>query len=96
MAEEAIELHLEGLIEGGLPVPEPGKIEQHQRNRNYRGGTWAVVKIDPGGLRLRAKRINVTIPERILDSIDRFATQHGETRSGLLVKAVTHYIREAS
>jgi len=96
MVKEAIELHVEGLIEEGQPVPEPTPIEAHRRKRAYHGGTWAVVSIDPLSLRLRSKRINVTIPERVLDAIDRYAATHGESRSGLLVKAVTRYIREAS
>lgn len=96
MAKEAIELHVEGLIEEGEPVPEPTSIEAHRKKRIYRGGTWAVVSIDPSSLRLRTKRINVTIPERILDVVDRYAAKHGESRSGLLVKAVTRYIRDAS
>lgn len=96
MAKEAIELHVEGLIEEGEAVPEPSSIEKHRRKRICRGGTWAIVSIDPSSLRLRTKRINVTIPERILDAVDRHAAKYGESRSGLLVKAVTRYIREAS
>ena len=30
--------------------------------------------------------------ERVVDAVDRYAAQHGETRSGLLVRAVTAYI----
>jgi predicted RNase H-like HicB family nuclease len=84
MAKEAIELHLEGLIDEGLPVPRPGSVEQHNRRAKYRGGAWAVVTIDPAGLRASAKRINITIPERILDAIDRFTQERGQTRSGFL------------
>lgn len=91
-AREAIELHVEGLIEEGHPVPKPGSIEQHQRNPEYRGGTWAVVSVDPSSLRLKAVRINITVPERVLDAVDRFAVAHGQTRSGLLVEAVTNYM----
>jgi predicted RNase H-like HicB family nuclease len=91
-AREAIELHVEGLLDEGQPVPKPGTIERHQRNPDYRGGTWAVVSMEPSSLRLKAVRINVTVPERVLDAVDRFALEHGQTRSGLLVEAVTNYI----
>jgi predicted RNase H-like HicB family nuclease len=91
-AREAIELHVEGLIEEGLPVPRPGTIEQHRRKAEYRGGTWAVVGIDPSSLRLRAVRINITVPQRVLDAVDRFASAAGKTRSGLLVEAVANYM----
>jgi len=92
MAKEAIELHLEGLIEDGTPIPRPGRIEQHRRRKDYRGGTWAVVSIDPSGLRVHAKRINITVPERVLDAIDRFAEEHGQTRSGLLTEAAVAFM----
>jgi len=47
MAREAIELHLEGLSQEGLPVPMPGTVEQHKKNPNYTGGAWAVVSLEP-------------------------------------------------
>lgn len=93
MAQEAIELYMEYLIEEGKAVPQPGTIEDHKSKRDYVGGTWAVVMIDPSRLRLNAKRINITMPLRVLDAVDRFAADHGNTRSGLLVQAVTDYMR---
>lgn len=91
-AKEAIELHVEGLIAEGQAVPSPGTIDQHQADADYEGGLWAVVSIDDATLRQRAVRINITVPERVLDAVDRYATQVGETRSGLLVRAVTQLI----
>ena len=92
MAKEAIELHIEGLIEEGEVVPEPSDIQAHQDHPDYRGAVWAIVSINPSDLRIRAKRINITMPERVLDAVDRFARSHNETRSGLLTKAVNAYI----
>ncbi len=92
MAAEAIELHLEGLSEAGQAIPRPESIERHQSNRDYRGGIWAMVAIDEGTLRTKVVRLNITMPERVLDAVDRFAAKHGETRSGLLVRAVTSFI----
>jgi len=89
MAREAIELHIEGLIVDGRAVPRPGSIEAHRRKTLYKGGVWALVSIDESSLRVGAKRINVTMPERVLDAVDRHARREGETRSGLLVRAVT-------
>jgi predicted RNase H-like HicB family nuclease len=94
MAREAIELHLEGLIEEGQPVPTPRPIEQSRKDPIYRGGTWAVVSIDPACLRVNAKRINITMPQRILDAVDRHAAAEYETRSGLLTKAAVRYLAE--
>jgi metal-responsive CopG/Arc/MetJ family transcriptional regulator len=54
-----------------------------------------VVSIDPGSLRTKAVRVNITVPERVLDAMDRFARSAGQTRSGLLVEAVTAYMGRA-
>ncbi len=88
MAREAIELHLEGLIDEGQVIPHPGQIEKHRLNRDYSGGTWAIVSIEPANLRLRARRVNITLPQRVLDALDTLASRTHETRSGVIVKAV--------
>lgn len=93
MAKEAIELHLEGLIEEGLVVPPPRPIETHQHLAEYQGGIWACVDVDPTHLRIRAQRINVTLPERVLAAVDRYAKTSGQTRSGLLARAANDYIQ---
>ncbi len=92
MAREAIELHLEGLIEDGVPIPEPSSIEQHKGNPDYADGVWAVVAADESNLRILAKRVNITLPERVLDAVDRCAKAQGQTRSGLLARAAVSYM----
>ena len=92
MAKEAIELHLEGLVRQGQAIPLPDSIEHHQTKREHRGGTWALVSIDETTLRGKVVRLSITMPERVVDAVDRFAAEHAETRSGLLVRAVTAYI----
>jgi predicted RNase H-like HicB family nuclease len=92
MAREAIELHLEGLIDGGRIVPEPKGIDAHRHKADYRGGTWAVVTVDTATLRVNAKRINITMPERVLDAVDDYARRTGDTRSGLLTRAASQFI----
>ena len=95
MVKEAVELHLEGLIEEGMAVPDPGRVEDYKRKRNYAGGTWALVSVDQSSLRLKAQRVSITIPERVLDAIDSYADDHGETRSALLTRAALAYIGRA-
>jgi len=94
MAREAIELHLEGLIEEGSPVPEPMSIEAHKSQPEFADGVWAIVTVDESNLRIRAKRVNITLPERILDAVDRCAKAHGQTRSGLLARAAVRYMAD--
>ncbi|HEY4328921.1 MAG TPA: type II toxin-antitoxin system HicB family antitoxin [Phycisphaerae bacterium] len=94
MAKEAIELHLEGLVEEGHIIPKPRPIDEHRHDSHYRGGVWAFVSIDSAALRVNAKRVNVTIPERVLDAVDRAAASAHDTRSGLLTKAATAYLAQ--
>ncbi|GEM_PF-193064 len=67
---EAIECHLEGLLFDGEAVPEAHAIEAHQHNPDYAEGTWALVTVDLSRLTSKAKRINITLPERVLALVD--------------------------
>lgn len=89
---EAIECHLEGLLFDGEVIPEVQSVEVHQKNKNFRGGTWALVNVDLSRLASKAKRINITLPERVLALVDEQAKREGESRSGLLARAVLDYI----
>ncbi|MCB1214596.1 MAG: type II toxin-antitoxin system HicB family antitoxin [Deltaproteobacteria bacterium] len=92
MAQEAIECHAEGLLEAGELLPLPHSIELHQKKTKYRGGVWAMVSVDLSKLLKKAKRINITFPERLLHQVDDYASRQGETRSGLLAKAAMEYL----
>jgi predicted RNase H-like HicB family nuclease len=91
-AREAIATHIEGMLIDGESVPPPGTIDMHQRNPVYAGGVWALVPVDLAKLSGKARRINVTLPERALAELDSFAKSLGETRSGFLLRAALEYI----
>src|ERR1700756_4828081 len=44
----------------------------------------------------KAVRVNVTLPEDVLEQIDRYAEAHGFTRSGLLARAVKKLMTESA
>lgn len=92
MSQEAAECHIEGMLLDSEPIPVPTSIESHRDNSDYKDGLWALVDIDISKLSLKAKRVNITIPERLLNTVDNYARNHGETRSGLLSQAVTEYM----
>ncbi len=92
LSQEAAECHIEGMLLDSEPIPVPTSIESHRENPDYKDGLWAVVDIDISKLSLKAKRVNITIPERLLNTVDNYARNHGETRSGLLSQAVTEYM----
>lgn len=91
-AVEAIECHLEGLLFDGDAIPEAQPVEVHQKNRRFASGTWALVSVDLSKLASKAKRINITLPERVLALVDEQAKREGESRSGLLARAALDYI----
>jgi predicted RNase H-like HicB family nuclease len=86
-AQEAILLHLEGLLDDGKPVPKPSDVAQLRRKRGLRNWTWAVVDVDMSQLGDKAARINITLPQRILRAVDAHARRQGESRSGFLARA---------
>jgi predicted RNase H-like HicB family nuclease len=89
---EAIECHVEGLLIDEEQIPLPSPIEQHQQNPDYADGVWALVNVDLSKLSGKAKRINITLPERLVTVMDRFASAHGETRSGMIAQATIEYM----
>ncbi len=89
-AVEAIECHVEGLLVDGEPVPPSQPIEQH-KSKN-KGAVWALVTVDLSKLSGKAKRINITLPERILNQIDLHLERRGESRSGFLAQAAIEAI----
>ena len=89
---EAIECHVEGMLTDGEDIPLPKAVEMHRANPDFANGIWALVDVDLSKLSGKTRRINVTIPERILSRIDDFAGRNGESRSGLITTATLEYI----
>ncbi len=87
-APEAVELHLEGLIDEGEPIPPASEIDHYVDDPDYAGGYWALATVNLNHLRIKTQRVNLTIPERVLDVINALARKHRESRSALVVRAV--------
>jgi predicted RNase H-like HicB family nuclease len=85
MAEEALALHIEGLVEDGEAIPEPSTLEAVMADPVNRDGVAILVGVKTEAP--KAVRVNVTLPEDVLSEIDRFAENHGYTRSGFLTQA---------
>ncbi len=84
---EAIDLHLEGIIEDGGEIPVPSAIAEHRSNSDFADGVWAAVAVNVSRFDGRSEKINITVPRRVLARIDDYAKSHGATRSGFLVDA---------
>lgn len=86
MSQEAIELHIEGLLEDNDAVPIPHSIDAHQKSTEFQGGIWALVDVDLDKLMGPAERINITVPRFALRKIDAAAAKAGMNRSQFLVR----------
>ena len=91
-AEEAILTHVEGLLIDNEPIPEPSSYEDILKLLKKEKATLAVVTVDFTKIAGKSKRINITIPERLLSKFDSFAKKEGESRSGFLVHAAMDFI----
>jgi predicted RNase H-like HicB family nuclease len=94
MAEEALALHLAGMAEDGEPIPESSSLEVVMAERENREAVAILVKAPPATA--KAVRVNMTIPEDELVLIDKFAAEHGYTRSGFLLHAAKRAIDAAA
>jgi predicted RNase H-like HicB family nuclease len=85
MAEEALTLHIEGLVEDGEAISEPSTMEEIMSDSDNRSGVAILVSVKDEPPKI--VRVNVTLPGDILEQIDKFAEAHGYTRSGFLTQA---------
>lgn len=94
MAQEALTLHIEGMTEDGEAIPAPSSLEEVMADPGNANGVVILVSVKTE--QPKAVRVNVTLPEDVLDRIDRYAEAHGFTRSGLLTQAAKKLIAEAA
>lgn len=92
-AIEAIECHLEGLLIDNECIPVGTTIDRWIHDEAFQGGVWAFIDIDLNRISGRAKRINITMPERVLSLIDLYARNHAiKNRSSFLADAALSYM----
>lgn len=83
-AKEALELHIEGMIEEGLAIPEPRSMEQALQDKDMADAVFFVVDadaVDP------VERVNITVRSGLRKRIDEAAKKVGLNRSQYLAEA---------
>jgi predicted RNase H-like HicB family nuclease len=85
MAAEALAFHLEGLDADGQPIPEPSSLEAVMAEKGNQDGV--AILVDPPARAVKTIRVNITLPEDVLQEIDNYAEAKGYTRSGFLALA---------
>lgn len=86
-AREAIDLHVEVMIEDGAAISVASRLSALQADPAYAGWVWAVVDVPVEKYLGPAEKINITVPRLVLARIDDYAKAHGMSRSGFLVEA---------
>jgi len=90
---EAIECHLEGLLMDNESISVGSTIDHWINEEEFQGGVWAFIDIDLSQISGKAKRINITIPERVLNLIDLYSKNHAvKNRSSFLADAALSYM----
>lgn len=98
MAREAIKGHLEVLAEQGDSIPTATDVERHIANPDYAGWVWATVEVDISPYLGKSHKINVTLPDLLIQRIDRTVDEKNgyKSRSGFLAQAALHELERSN
>jgi predicted RNase H-like HicB family nuclease len=92
MAQEALTLHIHGMIEDGERLPTPSKLEEIMADPNIADAV-AYLVVEVPDAKPRTVRVNITVPEMTLKQIDAEAKKRGMSRSSFLVHAAQNAIQ---
>ena len=93
MAQEALTLYIQGMLEDSEQLPVPSRLEDIMSDPDY-ANTIAYLVVSVPDAKLRTVRVNVTVPEMTLKQIDAAAKKRGMSRSSFLVHAAQNAIQE--
>ena len=77
-AREAIEAHVELLVESGESITVATNLDEWQSDPEYSDAVWALVEVDVSRLMGKSEKINVTLPSLLIRRIDQFVESHPE------------------
>jgi predicted RNase H-like HicB family nuclease len=92
MAEEALSLHIDGMLEDKETIPAPSSLSSIMQKREKMNAVACLIPAISSSQ--KTVRINVTVREGELQQIDAFADRHKMTRSGFLIQAAQTAIAE--
>lgn len=85
---EALAFHIEGMVEDGDELPAPRSLTQLRKDPEFQeAADDAVIVSVPIDLPGKAVRVNISMDERLLESVDRAAAASGQSRSAFLAAA---------
>jgi predicted RNase H-like HicB family nuclease len=80
-AAEALQLHVDGMIEDGEDIPAPSSLD----DISTEGAMVTLVPLREQ--RGRVLRLNITMDEGLLQAVDQAAAKRGQNRSAFLAEA---------
>jgi predicted RNase H-like HicB family nuclease len=93
VAESVLAMHLAGLAEDGEPIPEPSHVEDVPRDPEVSEVARLLVRAELPG---KAVRVNISIEEGLLASLDAEVKRRQTTRSGFLAAAVRRELAQGA
>ena len=90
-AQAAFEAHF---ADGGS-IPVPKSIGLRLTDPAYRDGFWMLINIDVAKVSKKAVRVNISLPENLVQKIDAVADARRMTRSAFLALAAEHEMEKA-
>lgn len=84
-AEEALSLHLRGMVADGDPLPAPSALDKLHVPRGVKEVTRQLIRAEVG---TRAVRLNISLDEALVSKADRDAAAQGYTRSGYIASLI--------
>lgn len=93
---EALTFHVEGMVEGGDPLPVLRSIAELRSDPDFiEASADAVITLVPFEMPGRSVRINISIDENLLSAVDAAARAAGQSRSAYLSEAARGRIRSS-
>ena len=90
-ASEALDLHIEGMLEDGEALPQPSDISDIVSNSEYKDMAAIFVDAERAS---KTERINITLPSYVLSRIDNVVNKSGLSRSAYMVQATLKVLTE--
>jgi protein associated with RNAse G/E len=93
MAQEALELHIEGLLADKEILPKASSLESITSDKRYKSAR-AFFIVSAHNIKKRKVKFNATMDKMLLQKLDILANQIGKSRSEFLSDGVRMLIKE--
>lgn len=94
---QALSFHVAGMVEDGDALPVLRNLAELRASASFReDAEGAVAALIPFDLPGRAVRLNISMEERLLESVDRAAAAAGQSRSAFLAEAARQRLKGAA